>query len=238
MRKRGFFLMFIALAVLVCLVVTGYKSDREPEYDGVKLSEWVKEEGLSAMGSREMAERAILQIGTNALPFLLKWIQYETPWWKKGLNRWNLMVSATDDDIRAYGSYDALIALGWKTDELLEKLTKLLNDPKRLEGARRAAMVLMNLGKDGPFSVHDQSKRERKTQDTRKSSVCGGAWSARRALKSHKLGEGEATALSRVITYRAEVRKLLTSKAQVANISFVPLGQIRRKWISSRDRFL
>ena len=49
--------------------------EREPEYKGRKLSEWI--EVQSRRYPRDLPERieAVRHIGTNALPYLLKWIE-------------------------------------------------------------------------------------------------------------------------------------------------------------------
>lgn len=64
----------------------------EPRYDGKTLSEWlvVYEFGRSGSSTfseaQQRAEVAISHMGTNALPWLVNWIQYEEqrqlPWWK------------------------------------------------------------------------------------------------------------------------------------------------------------
>jgi hypothetical protein len=73
------------LRLVVCVlvgigVVALWPGEREPEYNGKKLSEWI--EAMDGMYSSENVD-AIQQIGTNALPLLLKWIQYEQPSWRK-----------------------------------------------------------------------------------------------------------------------------------------------------------
>src|SRR6266566_1919806 len=57
--------------------LTGFREE-EPSLKGKKLSKWISEYRLSANpASREEAERAVLAIGTNALPTFLHWIQQE-----------------------------------------------------------------------------------------------------------------------------------------------------------------
>jgi hypothetical protein len=55
-------------------------------YQGKKLSEWLQVWSVS--GSRveaDEAEAAVHAMGTNALPFLLKWVTYQNPRWKDQL---------------------------------------------------------------------------------------------------------------------------------------------------------
>ncbi|MBI1178171.1 hypothetical protein GC207_12120 [bacterium] len=50
----------------------------EPKYEGRNLSEWIKIYGSSGpLTDRQQAAFAIQAIGTNALPYLLEWINYE-----------------------------------------------------------------------------------------------------------------------------------------------------------------
>src|SRR6266480_1197120 len=86
MRKGWKYLVLIGAGVLVVvgLLVCGLFREREPEYGGKRLSEWVQVLGAHAAngGDAHLADEAIRHIGTNALPYLLKWLSYETPNWK------------------------------------------------------------------------------------------------------------------------------------------------------------
>ena len=99
-KRRRLILILVGVAVLVGMVVLGALREREPEYGGKKLSEWLarykdppiimtfttnsgyylngKAQQTPGPSSDEAAD-AIRLIGTNALPFLVAWINYETP---------------------------------------------------------------------------------------------------------------------------------------------------------------
>jgi hypothetical protein len=68
-------------------VVALWPAEREPEYDGKKLSEWLEictyQDAKSPV--RQRGEEAIRHIGTNGLPWLLHWMDYEIPGWKRKL---------------------------------------------------------------------------------------------------------------------------------------------------------
>jgi hypothetical protein len=76
--------IFVALACFVAVVaaILIWPGEREPVYQGKRLSEWIAGEGavmrdiVPGVTEREDAERrdAVRHIGTNVLPFLLKWI--------------------------------------------------------------------------------------------------------------------------------------------------------------------
>ena len=67
----------LVLAVALLLLLTG---DSEPQYQGRKLSQWLRTyDGHYPDQSTPSlrAQAAIREIGTNAIPYLLKWISYE-----------------------------------------------------------------------------------------------------------------------------------------------------------------
>ena len=83
LRIIGLVLLAVCAAALAWVVRPG---EREPSYRGRTLSEWVSLYALHP-NDREAGE-AIRQIGTNALPSLLKWIEYEEPGWRARLKDW------------------------------------------------------------------------------------------------------------------------------------------------------
>ncbi len=84
-RWRRIFLLLIGCGVLAVLVLMIIGGDREPEYDGKTLSEWLWEHSRGQHTAE--AEKAVNQIGTRALPWLVSWTGYEYPAWKIELDR-------------------------------------------------------------------------------------------------------------------------------------------------------
>jgi hypothetical protein len=92
-RKRA--LIVLAACILVAIgLVAFWPREREPEYNGKKLSEWLEVYDTGKFGKRDFNEArteatlAIDHIGVEALPWLMKWIQYERrdpPKWKVSL---------------------------------------------------------------------------------------------------------------------------------------------------------
>ena len=72
---RRTWLTLLSLAVLACVVVLAWPRDKEPVYDGRKLSEWLRLGTLKPADQR--TRDAVRAIGTNALPYLLHAITYE-----------------------------------------------------------------------------------------------------------------------------------------------------------------
>ena len=75
--------------------------EREPEYNRVRLSEWLERAGRLmrtrprpvkpvhswSEGTGSEFNRAIRHMGTNALPGLLRAVQYQTPAWRRWLHQ-------------------------------------------------------------------------------------------------------------------------------------------------------
>ena len=88
MRTRHKWLLggFVTIAVAVSLVLFNW--EREPSYEGRQLSGWL----AFAKGTPDQqlqAQAAITKIGTNGIPFLLKWIEHRpSNWsWKDRVSR-------------------------------------------------------------------------------------------------------------------------------------------------------
>ena len=100
MRRRSIYLMAVVLVVAGVLVEVLGSREREPEYGGKKLSEWVQayppeswiwvrpapttRDGIARLFTETKDPmRTIRHIGTNALPYLVKWMDYEASPWKR-----------------------------------------------------------------------------------------------------------------------------------------------------------
>jgi len=153
-KKRIILIVVIAVAVLLSVLVVVLPREREPEYGGKRLSEWVL--GLrsneSAMG---LSDRAIRQIGTNAVPYLVKWLGYEEAPWKQKLLRYLVRVGLSSRwnrrdqrELLAEAAASALTEHGLHVEQGIGELTILLNDPSHQVARRRAAFVLESAGGD------------------------------------------------------------------------------------------
>ena len=70
----------------VCVALFWPRGPKEPEYQGKKLSEWVtfhSHGSKVAPNNPDFAASAIRNIGTNAVPWLVRWIAYEPPPWAR-----------------------------------------------------------------------------------------------------------------------------------------------------------
>jgi len=80
----------VDVGLVACVLVAVLTREREPSYGESGLSEWVAicDSGPSRVYSADewdMADDAIRHIGTNSLPLLLAWIDYQPPAWKERL---------------------------------------------------------------------------------------------------------------------------------------------------------
>jgi len=103
----------------------------EPTHAGRPLSFWTS--GLAPVppdGSiRIECREAIREIGTNALPFLLKWIQF-SPAMDESHPTYGISIDVNDPKNRlAYGSAYAFEALGNTAATAVPELTQLVNSP-------------------------------------------------------------------------------------------------------------
>jgi len=84
MRKRRVFGVLAACALVALIATLTFPTERQPEYRGRKLEEWLKLylQSPDRFTDGQEAAEAVRHIGTNALPWLLKWTDYEPPAWK------------------------------------------------------------------------------------------------------------------------------------------------------------
>src|SRR5260221_7633398 len=78
------FVIVIVVAAVLGWFLSGWLSGkREPAYKGRSLSQWIgRLPGIPTQDSATEADRAVREIGTNAVPFLLEWIAYEPEPWR------------------------------------------------------------------------------------------------------------------------------------------------------------
>jgi len=161
--KRG---KRVALILAVCVVVgivvaVFWPGEKEPEYQGKKLSEWLAEGPITAdqhSAAQEKAMDAVRHMGTNALPYLLRWMRYERPPWRNRLyaflirfpNKGPLTVAGRPDVLATCAPYGFKSLGAEAAAPAVPDLERLMNDRKAPPIAQaRAAWVLANLGSNG-----------------------------------------------------------------------------------------
>ena len=83
-RKVLFFCLGAALLLTAVVWAISRDRDREPMYEGHTLREWAD---LSLRHGDRKAYGAIVHMGTNTFPLVLKWLRYEPPPWKRKVLR-------------------------------------------------------------------------------------------------------------------------------------------------------
>lgn len=155
--------LLLGLSVLVLFVTRWPRG--EPVYEGRTLEEWVVRyyPFVRVGDSRISEDDAIQHFGTNALPNLLKWVQYEPPAPSKlrqafetlrrtlKLDR-RLVLDPDEGEIRAQGAARAFAALASQARGMTGELNRLLDVPWPSRIADRATYALAGLG-DAGFTV-------------------------------------------------------------------------------------
>ena len=186
-RTKTLALILLPAAALALLAFALLRAtpDPEPQYKGRPLSYWlvqarpivddtypriqVLQDYLAAFRS-PVATEAIQAIGTNAIPYYLKWIRYEGSSWRKKLAakipphttwtfRINAWVGTTRSDLLAMASGVALAQLGSNAAAASPALAALIHNTNAPQTALRATRALCYLGTNGlqPLisAIHD-----------------------------------------------------------------------------------
>jgi hypothetical protein len=124
--------------------------EHEPTAQGHRLSYWVERYGAGTFDNfghtpeeRNEAQLAIQQVGTNALPFLLKWTDYECPQWRPRIYRIVLRLP------------------GWMRHRLLS--TPIFFDA-RLDKAVHGAVSFTALGETALPAIHELEVRSQNSE--------------------------------------------------------------------------
>jgi hypothetical protein len=217
-RRAGLAVVCAFLAVALILLLWG--SDREPRCQGKPLSEWLLQEAWKHAGLTADQEEAVRCMGTNALPFLLKWVQYVTPPWRVRLTSnaprfvgpfWFLLGDQQME--RARLSVMCLRVLGPDVSPAMPELVKMMKQTNAVV-AIRALQVVDSAGLAGiPVLLDVLTNRQAYNQD--------GAFGV--AGTMGQLGIDGHFAVPALLT-------CLTNKdASVASIAAALLGTIRLK---------
>ena len=139
--------MIAAAAIVIGLLWLTYGIHREPRYNGKSLSEWLRLYGSVNIrfGGPEEAVDAVRHIGTNAVPFLVSWIDQQRdmpPWkvrlyglaathWKPGTpGRASLLAWLDPQPTRAQLSIWGFVILGPSARVAVPDLVRLARSPE------------------------------------------------------------------------------------------------------------
>ncbi len=119
---RRFCTIGLLVAVGLCGAIVFFSQVRstQPQYQGKPLAWWIQERGGSRSAVQiQSAEEALLQMGTNGLPFILRELQTRdnraTDWLVQLLRRTRLFrIQSTPPSVRRYHAEMALTIIGRK----------------------------------------------------------------------------------------------------------------------------
>lgn len=157
MSKRRKWIVVLA-CILMLALVWAFLPEREPSYQGRKLSQWVDQMEQSGWNSAE-AQGAIRAIGTNAIPTSLKWISYQSSPSRKNIAALvgrlapRLSRVILNPEARAYHAMDVFLILGAEARAAIPELTRLAQTSADPERADRCIQVLTWLGPEALPSV-------------------------------------------------------------------------------------
>ena len=175
----------VMLALLVCILfifaIIGTRPNvEEPRYNGQPLSYWLGlyQQYVYEYQSPEAAtaRQAVLNVGTNALPILLRWIEYEPPAWREKLVRYLPTRVSGNQKIRNWAGGTAkqharLAGIGFgilKTNALpaVPTLTALMNDSSAPGKRSRAILALAAMGEPAIPTLRAALQRGSRTIQT------------------------------------------------------------------------
>ena len=171
----------VALAVAVLVAVSVWPGPREPEYQGKKLSEWVRYGGrgsfaftisfeppssrLWVSGNRER-DAAVRHLGTNVIPCFIRWAGHEEPRWKAqaaiSYKRWPRILrngslqgwfEYSDKKRVADGVVAGFLALGRSRASAVPDLVQILRRTRSHDTIERVILCLATVGPEAAEAV-------------------------------------------------------------------------------------
>src|ERR1051325_2269151 len=173
MRKRRKLLIAVLVLVVVFACIALLSGDKEPSCKGQTLSEWFaiysahfEQDNPESKAKTEEAKGAIKEIGTNALPILLKRIQYEPSLARIRFlkvvdklpsilwdNRLVLPLVKDSRSIAAENATGIFVMLGAECQPAVPELTSLMLRTSDIDVVYRITFCLAAIGKDAMPSL-------------------------------------------------------------------------------------
>ena len=82
MKRRRLLFILLGCICSIILAVLLWPREREPEYNGVPLTKWLDLGAGIYAGHSDEFDKAVKALGTNALPTLVRSVDYQIPRWK------------------------------------------------------------------------------------------------------------------------------------------------------------
>jgi hypothetical protein len=227
-RRKRILIILTACVLAGIGVVAFWPGPKEPEYNGKKLSEWLRayELPVNPVASFEQwrakwraADEAVQHIGTNALPWLVRWIAYEPPKWKERIEGLVSKVPASTipswyywDDALTKDAEHAFEVLGTNAAAAVPQLIQIVKQPRRELKQELAMTALSHVGKDGfPALLAALKDKDPHTKST--AAVC--------IYKMFGRGVDVSPAIPELLLLDREIEK--SNPAAYPHYCFVPL---------------
>lgn len=166
MRKHRKLVILLSFTVVVGAALALLRpAESEPTYRGKSVSGWLnawyESDLTNGNGQRELAISAIKSMGTNALPALLRRMQYEVPSWCGAVGRLPAGIAFRilgSPPVRATVVRSSelkerarltLQELGTNAVSAIPELTRIMADRKCPQSAPAAALILSHMGLHG-----------------------------------------------------------------------------------------
>jgi hypothetical protein len=173
--NRRLLLILSGCVAAMILAFLAWPREREPEYNGVLLSAWLK--GFEKINRETPAAKvedicksasAVRHIGTNALPFFIRWIQYHEPGWRRSIYgvAWKLpptllysragrWLFADGAQARANRAVSGFAFLGTNATPALPELKRLAKQPSNGARQYRAELAIEVIAANIPIPEID-----------------------------------------------------------------------------------
>jgi hypothetical protein len=158
MPRRKVIIAILAAVVCGVLAVVFWLEEPEPVYKGKKLSEWIIDEDVQSVERRE----AILNLGSNAVPFLIKWAGYQPGVVKKmryyiakNGRRWFGLAWKPKDkqEELSFAVPEAFLVLGQNSDSAIPQLVAYATNSSKPFAMQTAINCLGLMGPSGHPSL-------------------------------------------------------------------------------------
>ena len=157
-KRRRILLILAGMIIAAVLVMVLWPAEKEPEYQGKKLSAWIIAYS-PLQDTNSPSANALRHIGTNALPLLVKWVGFERPAWRTRLlaaygklpvplqnNTAKEWLNQYAKETRAWAATSAFRVMGPDTLSAIPSLAPYLNEPRMSVRRERSLIALVNIG--------------------------------------------------------------------------------------------
>jgi HEAT repeats len=161
-HTRRHLLILLIVGILGLGLAMIFSPSREPRYQDRTLSQWIQVYTSSLPQTNQEAAAAIRHIGTNALPYLVEWIRYDSidhPWRYRFYAAFNGLVTTLKlgnswyildpRGIRAGLATEAFAALGPEANPVVGDLARVIREFNEFGRQQRAMDALAYIGPAG-----------------------------------------------------------------------------------------